>query len=307
MRVRWRLPVMLLAVTALFWLLLDAREVRQAVGEGLALCTGSVIPALFPFLCVSSLLMALGFGELAAGPLGGLMGLYRLDGSAASALLLGLVGGYPVGARTAAELVEQGSLTKEEGERLLTFCNNANPAFLINVLGVGVFGSVRVGVWLWLIHLLSALLAGLPLGRHARGARRRTSAGERRLPVRAVRLSSALVGAVRSALTAMAGVCAFVVFCYVMALPLRRLPGLPGTVLTGLVELFSAAVRLPPDRTGFVLAAGLAGWGGVSVHCQTLAVLGDSGLSAVPYLKGKAVQGLLSAALAAALSGYVMG
>ena len=37
MKARWRLPVMLLAVTALFWLLLDAREVRQAVGEGLAL------------------------------------------------------------------------------------------------------------------------------------------------------------------------------------------------------------------------------------------------------------------------------
>ena len=33
MKARWRLPVMLLAVTALFWLLLDAREVRQAVGE----------------------------------------------------------------------------------------------------------------------------------------------------------------------------------------------------------------------------------------------------------------------------------
>ena len=306
MKARWRLPVMLLAVTALFWLLLDAREVRQAVGEGLALCTGSVIPALFPFLCVSSLLMALGFGELAAGPLGGLMALYGLDGPASSALLLGLVGGYPIGARTAAELVEQGALTKEEGERLLTFCNNANPAFLINVLGVGIFGSVRVGVWLWLIHLLSALLAGLLLGRPARG-RRRTSAGARRLPVRAVRLSSALVGAVRSALTAMAGVCAFVVFCYVMALPLRRLPGLPGTVLTGLVELFSAAVRLPANATGFVLAAGLAGWGGVSVHCQTLAVLGDSGLSAVPYLKGKAAQGLVSAVLAAALAGYVMG
>ena len=307
MRARWRLPVMLLAVTALFWLLLDAREVRQAVGEGLALCTGSVIPALFPFLCLSSLLMALGFGELAAGPLGGLMGLYGLDGSASSALLLGLVGGYPVGARTAAELVEQGSLTKEEGERLLSFCNNASPAFVINVLGVGVFGSVRVGVWLWLIHLLSALLAGLLVGRPGRGGRRPASAGQRYLPVRAVHLPSALVGAVRSAMPAMAGVCAFVVFCYVMALPLRRLPGLPGTVLTGLVELFSASVCLPPDPVGFVLAAGLAGWGGVSVHCQTLAVLGDSGLSAGRYLKGKAVQGLASAVLAAALAGYVMG
>ena len=66
---------MLLLVTGLFWLLLDAEEVREAVGEGLALCAGSVIPSLFPFLAVSSLLMALGFGEWVSGPLSGKMAL----------------------------------------------------------------------------------------------------------------------------------------------------------------------------------------------------------------------------------------
>lgn len=71
-------------------------------------------------------------------------------GCASSALLLGLVGGYPIGAQTAAGLYRDRLLTREEAQRLLTFCNNANPVFLISVLGAGVFGSVRVGVWLWL-------------------------------------------------------------------------------------------------------------------------------------------------------------
>ena len=162
-KIRWRQPVMLLLVTGLFWLLLDAAEVRTAVTEGLSLCTRSVIPSLFPFLAVSALLMSLGFGEWRSGPLSGLVALYRIGGAGASALLLGLVGGYPVGARTAASLVSDGVLSKEEGERLLTFCNNSNPAFLITVLGLGVFGSVRTGMWLWLIHILSALqsMAGI--------------------------------------------------------------------------------------------------------------------------------------------------
>ena len=125
-KIRWRQPVMLLLVTGLFWLLLDAAEVRTAVTEGLSLCTRSVIPSLFPFLAVSALLMSLGFGEWLSGPLSGLMALYRIGGAGASALLLGLVGGYPVGARTAASLVSDGVLSKEEGERLLTFCNNYN-------------------------------------------------------------------------------------------------------------------------------------------------------------------------------------
>lgn len=307
MKSSWRAPVMLLAITGLFWLLLDAADVRSAVGEGLALCAQSVVPSLFPFLVMSSLLLSLGFGEGVAGPLSGLMGLYRMGGAGGSALLLGLVGGYPVGARTAAELYRDGLLSREEAERLLTFCNNSNPAFLITVLGLGVFRSVRVGVWLWLIHVASALLAGLLLGRGKPGAASRAKAPIRRTNVRTVRFSAALVSAVRSGLEAILGICAFVVFFYVLAQPLRSLGGVAGTALVGLVELFSTTPRFTADAVGFVLAAGLAGWGGISVHCQTLAVLGDSGLSAAPCVAGKAVQGILSALLAAVLAGYVLG
>ena len=69
--------------------------------------------------------------------------LFSLSGAGASALALGLCGGYPVGARTAAALVENGSLPREEGERLLAFCNNAGPGFLLGVCGAGVFSSAR--------------------------------------------------------------------------------------------------------------------------------------------------------------------
>jgi len=296
---------MLLLVTGLFWLLLDAADVRQAVLESLALCVKSVIPSLFPFLAVSTLLMSLGFGEWIAQPLSGLMRLYQVDGAGASALILGLIGGYPVGARTAATLARDGLLSREEGERLLTFCNNSNPAFLINVLGLGVFGSTRAGVWLWLIHILSALLAGLLL---CRGHRRQTPAPRTAPPsppFRAARLSTAFVEAVQSALRAMASICAFVVLFYVMALPLRRIGGTAGTILAGVLELFSTTPRLTADAAGFVLAAGLSGWGGLSVHCQTMAVLGDSGLSSIPCVAGKALQGLFSALLAMTLYPYV--
>ena len=63
---------------------------------------------------------------------------------------------------------------------------------------------------------------------------------------------------------------------------------------------------MPPTRAGFILAAGLAGWGGLSVLCQTAAVLEDSGLPAGRCAAGKAMQGLLSAVLAAALAPYVL-
>ena len=288
------------------WLLWEAEALREAAREGLALCAGSVIPALFPFLAASSLLLKLGFGDALAGPLAPLMGLYRLPGEAAGALVLGLAGGYPVGARTAAELCAQGSLTRDEAERLLTFCNNSNPVFLISVLGAGVFGSVRAGLWLWLIHVCAALLTGLVLARKP-GRQGGGRALPRKAPAAAGSFPELLVGAVQGALGAILGICAFVELFYVLGLPLRRLPAPWGAGLAGAVELFSASAALPGGRLGFVLAAGLAGFGGLSVLCQTAAVLAPQGLSPAPCLRGKLLQGVLSAALAAILAPWVMG
>ena len=90
----------LLAVMA--GLLAASETAAQAVREGLALCGGSVIPALFPFLVVSRLFVATGsaaaLGQLLAPLTRRMLG---VSGPGGTAVLLGLLGGYPVGAQTA--------------------------------------------------------------------------------------------------------------------------------------------------------------------------------------------------------------
>ena len=305
MKRSWRSDICLILCGVLIWLLADAAHIRTAAAEALGLCARSVIPAMFPFLAVTGLLVSLGFGQWLSPLCSGLMGpLFRLPGVAGSALVLGLVGGYPIGAKTAAELYRQKLLTWEEAIRLLTFCNNSNPVFLISVLGAGLFGSVRTGIWLWLIHILSALLTGLLFRGTGKNDSRRTPAGIPALPSES--FPSAFVAAVRNAAGGMLSICAFVVLFSVLASPLKALSGVFAPLLVGALELFSAAPLLTADRTGFVLSAALSGWGGLSVLCQTAAVLEGSDLPLRWCFWGKLTQGLLSAVLALALSGYVL-
>lgn len=282
----------------LIWFLVDAPVLRSAALDALTLCAQSVVPALLPFFVVSDLLITLGFGSWLSPCFSGLMSLYRLPGCAGSALLLGFVGGYPVGPRVTAELYRAGQLTRQEAERLLTFCNNSNPVFLISILGVSVFGSVQIGLFLWLIHLLSALLTGLFF---QKGAVRCPWSAVPPSPVE-ISFPSALAGALSRGGTAMLSICTCVVFFYVLLTPLRSCGGFTATLAIGLVELFSLSTRLTPDAAGFILAAGCIGWGGLSVLTQSAAVLADSGLSVRPLVLGKALQGLLSALLAGLLS-----
>lgn len=279
----------------------------QGVRDGIDLCLTSVIPALFPFFAASQLLAVSGAAEM----LGRLLGppfrrLYGVGGAGAAAFLLGLTGGYPVGAKTVESLVRQRLLSPEEGAALLTFCNNAGPAFVVGIAGNGVFHSWRAGVWLYLIHAVSAAAVGLVFAAVRRRAAPTGMARVRAMPpaapvVQRLSVSGAFVGAVQGGVRAMAGVCGFVIF-FLTALRLAEsfLGPLP-PLAAGAAELTNGILRLTADRQGFLTAAGLLGWGGCSVHCQTAAVLGGSGISLRWYLPAKAAQGLLSAALAAAV------
>ncbi len=85
-----------------------------------------------------------------------------------------------------------------------------------------------------------------------------------------------------------------------MALVRQAWPGLPPLAL-GLLELTGGITSLEASPAGFCMAAALLGWGGVSVHCQTAAVLEDTGLSLRRYLLAKALQAVVSALFALGL------
>ena len=93
----------LTAVTA--GLMLFPKECLAAAKTGLELCGNVILPSLFPFFVLSSLVVDLGLAAYPGRVLEPVMRpLFRVNGSCAAALVLGFVGGYPVGARTAITL-----------------------------------------------------------------------------------------------------------------------------------------------------------------------------------------------------------
>ena len=291
-----KLRAALLLVPAV-WLLLHPDAGADTIRTGLTLCAQRVIPSLFPFLVLSALLIDCGAADALGRRLArGMEPLFGVGGAGAAALALGLVGGYPVGAQTVASLRARGSVSRAEAERLLSFCCCAGPGFLLGVCGAEVFGSTRAGLYLYLVHVLAALLTGLLL----RGQRLPAAARYAPPPADAS-LLRALPSAMRSAVQAMANICAYVVLFPLLLRPVTMLFGgstLLRAALYGFCELTGGVLQLPATRGGFVLCAALLGWGGCSVHAQTLGVLAPAGLSMRPYLRGKAMQSLLSVPLA---------
>jgi len=292
----WRKGLFVIALLLFAAMLLLRPEVAaEAAREGLRLCLQSVIPALFPMMAVTGLLLRLGAAERLRPLFAPFMGpLFGLGGGCALPLLAGAVGGYPVGADAAAELYRRGGCTKGEAERLLSFCNNCGPAFLLSFVGAGVFGSALVGCRLYLIQMGAALLVGVILcrlaPRRAEPLPLPVSGLQRRESIPAA-FTLAVTGAFRSVLSICAFVTLFTVF--VKLLPLGEYPA-----AAGLLEMTTGLSRLTDSRFHRAAAAGLVSFGGLSVHCQTAAVLGDTGLSLRLHFVGKLLQAGLAAGAA---------
>ena len=154
------IPLLLLGL-----LLISPVAAAKGAANGLSLSAGVLIPTLLPFLILSAWAVSSGaFSPLERFMKWPIRILFNLPPSAVTPIISGFLSGYPVGARTAALLYEEGALGKRQTQRLLTFCVCASPQFVMSTVGAGLLGSVKAGVIIYVANIISCLLVGVAYG-----------------------------------------------------------------------------------------------------------------------------------------------
>ncbi len=139
-------------------------ELSEYVKEALLLSVKIIIPSVFPFLILTDViaryihLESLHHARLA------FERIFKINGSALSVYICGLLCGFPVGARLALSCYESGKISKDECERLMAFSNNASPGYVICAVGIGMRESISDGVILYASMILSSILTGFLFG-----------------------------------------------------------------------------------------------------------------------------------------------
>ena len=146
-------------------LLIDPESVLLSGKKAVDLCLNIIIPSLLPFFVISRLILKTGAIHVISRlfrPV--IKPLFNLPGQAAFPLITGWFSGYPAGAKYTADLYENGLLTKNEAQRLLAFCNNSGPLFIVGAVGTGFFKSPKLGLLLLVCHLLASISVGITYG-----------------------------------------------------------------------------------------------------------------------------------------------
>lgn len=277
----------LFACAGMLILILDGQTAIKGAQIGIDLCIKTVIPSLFPFFLLSILLT----GTFSSGSyplLKPLEKIFQTPSGAGAILIPGFLGGYPAGAQCTASAYSSGQLKKEDAERMLSFCNNAGPAFLFGMVS-SMFDESSSAFLLWGIHIVSAILVAILLPSSSSVS---ANISKNKHP--------SISEVMNSAIRVMAIVCGWVILFRVVIAFLERwflwmLPITMQVIVTGLLELSNGCCELyrisDPDIR-FVVCSCLLASGGLCVTMQTRSAAAV--LSIKPYLKGKLLQTLFS-------------
>lgn len=304
------------------FLILFSSDNLLAAKNGLLLWATSVVPSLLPFFIATELL---GYTNIVS-TLGKLLNkfmrpIFNVPGEGAFALIMGIISGYPVGAKIVSNLKEQGICTNEECERLLAFTNNSGPLFIIGTVGVSLFSSSKVGFQLFIVHLISCLLVGFVFRwwkyNSSKSSFRHTRFASSIDSLSFNNLGAVLSTSIQSAIHSVVLIGGFVVLFSVIISMLNNskiinllsssitpflnflhIPNIfSSSIITGIIEVTNGIkiAAIPYNSISIVICSFLLGFGGISVLLQVLSITSKSKISIKPYVLGKLLQACFSA------------
>lgn len=134
----------------------------EGVKEGLDISFNMLIPSLFPFLVFSAFVVNSEICTYLFRPLKKIIyNLFLLPEQAITVFALSVIGGYPIGPQMIKKLYEKGEISQLQGKKMLLFCMNPSPAFVISTVGYLFLESESTGIIIFLSIITSSTIIGI--------------------------------------------------------------------------------------------------------------------------------------------------
>ena len=324
--------ISIIFILYLFFLVLFTKSNFNAAKKGITLWANNVVPSLFPFFVAGELLKHTNLIYFLSIKLDKYMKpIFNLPGVASFPFVMGLISGYPVGAKIVSDLYSNYLCTQKEAERMLAFTNNSGPLFIIGTVGCSFYSNTSIGILLLISHILSSICVGIILGIISRiksatntftaNSTQSASANnfssllqdDIRIADLGGILGSAIVSAIKSILMIGGFVTIFsvilsilnntkilTIISYFISNIFHINPDYIVGLLTGFLEFTNGLYKISTINNkmlsiNLILSSFIIGFGGISVTLQVLNIISKNKLSIKTYIFGKLLHGTISA------------
>ena len=301
-------------------LIIFSKSNIQAVKNSLNIWVNNVIPSLFPFFIATELLNHTNIPKIFGNMFDKIMRpIFNIPGIGAYALIMGIISGYPVGAKIVTNFRNQNLCTKEEAERLITFTNNSGPLFILGTVGITLFYDSSIGLLLLFTHLLASITVGIIFRFWKSKVKEKRNTDTIDTNITFNSLGEVLSKSILSAINSIVLIGGFIILFGIILSILQKAHILDmlknilipffdlfnintefiTPILTGILELTNGIVAVSYITSknlaiNVIISAFLLGFGGISIMLQVLSIISKSDISIKPYILGKLLQGLFA-------------
>ncbi len=277
--------------------------------EGLYQWAAKMVPTLFPFMMISSIMVYSG-ADLELGHMLTriLKKIYRYSSYGLYAIFMGFFCGFPMGAKVVSDLLEKNKLNKSEANTLLAFCNNIGPAYFMGIIipilhECGYHNTILFVFGMYGIPAVyGAVLGYLHASRNRLAKIQYSDSINPSQGAPALSLASTLKKSCIDNTQALIVLGGYITFTNAFRILLDFMPlsGNHKNILSSFLEIIGGVqaiytTTLLPSQKVFWIMTALC-FGGVSCIMQTSSFLEKSGLSIGHYLKHKFIITVISAA-----------
>ena len=267
------ISVLFLLFIFMFSLLRFPQITAKGISYGITVCTESVIASLFPFMIISSFMLKSNIAYRLSAVIPDIYEkAFLLPKESAAVILMSFIGGYPVGAFMIKELYEQKIITKSQGLRMLTFCVNPGPSFIIGYVGAYLLGSTKAGVIIYCSIIIASLLTAV-FTRNSNQYTYTKIKSKKEIQPKSSYISS-FTDAVKDSTSSIISVCSFVIlFSMLNELWIQFAKNDELRMLFSCIFEVTNAMGVYAKAFPLYISAAVLSFGGLCVHFQIMPVL----------------------------------
>ena len=255
----------------MFLVLVYPQHDGEGVKKGINLCLYTLMPSMYPFMFLSSFIISSSLAEKSELVFAFVTRkILNLPGICGVIIILSMIGGLPVGAKAVEDAFDNGCITQTEGQRLLTFCINPGPAFVITSVGFYFMNSKLVGVIIYISLVLSSLTIGFltKFIFHSDGS---FIYNKKEKATQITNFSVSLVSSVSTAIRSIINVSSWVILFSCIIELIGVFPLSEGTNLfISCITEMTTGVKVASGKVPVPIIAGIIGFTGICGHMQIM-------------------------------------
>lgn len=273
----------------------SSSSVKTAIIYGENLWLYSLFPSIFPSLLLSSLLIKYNLINVLSKIFKNIIkNVFNLNEASTFPILISMITGFPTGSKYINDLLKKNLISIEDANHLIMFTSYSNPIFVISIIGEALLNNKKVGILIYVIHVLTGLLIGILFRNNNYKENIKEYANHNSLT-----FINELKDSIKESFIILINMLGIIIFFIIIITIIEN--KLPNNIFTLIIESFIeitiGITNISKYKINLRLKAALIGmilsFNGLSIHFQTKSIIEGSQIKYKNYLIARIIHSIL--------------